>query len=131
MSIVASPSPRKQAANWTTAFSFKGQDIPVQEIAAALGVNHIVEGSVRRSGERLRVTAQLIRADDGFHLWSETYDSTSTDTIAVQENIAEQIASVLDVVLDERKRDAMKQAGLRQANVYFDQVMERVRCISI
>ncbi len=131
MSIVASPSPRKQAANWTTAFSFKGQDIPVQEIAAALGVNHIVEGSVRRSGERLRVTAQLIRADDGFHLWSETYDSTSTDTIAVQENIAEQIASVLDVVLDERKRDAMKQAGLRQANVYFDQVIERVRCISI
>ena len=131
MSIVASPSPRKQAADWTTAFSFKGQDIPVQEIAAALGVNHIVEGSVRRSGERLRVTAQLIRADDGFHLWSETYDSTSTDTIAVQENIAEQIASVLDVVLDERKRDAMKQAGLRQANVYFDQVMERVRCISI
>ncbi len=143
----------------TSAFSFKGQDIPVQEIAAALGVNHIVEGSVRRSGERLRVTAQLIRADDGFHLWSETYDSTSTDTIAVQENIAEQIASVMDVVLDERKRDAMKQAGLRdveaftlyqkgldvfdrahgemntidglrQANVYFDQVIERVPTFS-
>ena len=143
----------------TSAFSFKGQDIPVQEIAAALGVNHIVEGSVRRSGERLRVTAQLIRADDGFHLWSETYDSTSTDTITVQENIAEQIASVMDVVLDERKRDAMKQAGLRdveaftlyqkgievfdrahgemdtieglrQANVYFDQVIERVPTFS-
>jgi TolB-like protein len=139
----------------TSAFSFKGQDIPVQEIAAALGVNHIVEGSVRRSGERLRVTAQLIRADDGFHLWSENYDSTSTDTIAVQENIAEQIASAMDVVLDERKREAMKQAGLRdveaftlyqkgldyyrrahgemetieglrQANVYFEQVIERV-----
>ena len=143
----------------TSAFSFKGQDIPVQEIAAALGVNHIVEGSVRRSGERLRVTAQLIRADDGFHLWSEQYDSTSTDTIAVQENIAEQIASVLNVVLDERKREAMKQAGLRdveaftlyqkglevferahgemdtieglrQANVYFDQVIERVPTFS-
>ena len=143
----------------TSAFSFKGQDIPVQEIAAALGVNHIVEGSVRRSGERLRVTAQLIRADDGFHLWSENYDSTSTDTIAVQENIAEQIASVLDVVLDEHKRDAMKQAGLRdaeaftlyqkgmevyerahgemdmleglrQANVYFERVIERVPTFS-
>jgi len=143
----------------TSAFSFKGQDIPVQEIAAALGVNHIVEGSVRRSGERLRVTAQLIRADDGFHLWSENYDSTSTDTIAVQENIAEQIASVLDVVLDEGKREAMKQAGLRdveaftlyqkgyevyerahgemdtieglrQANAYFDQVIERVPTFS-
>ena len=143
----------------TSAFSFKGQDIPVQEIAAALGVNHIVEGSVRRSGERLRVTAQLIRAQDGFHLWSENYDSTSTDTIAVQENIAEQIAFALDVVLDERKREAMKQAGLRdveaftlyqkgievfdrahgemdtmeglrQANAYFDQVIERVPTFS-
>ena len=139
----------------TSAFSFKGQDLPVQEIAAVLGVEHIVEGSVRRSGDRLRVTAQLIRADDGFHLWSENYDSTSTDTISVQENIAEQIASVLDVVLDEKKREAMRKAGLRdaeaftlyqkgleiyarahgeinliegleQANAYFDQVIERV-----
>jgi len=143
----------------TSAFSFKGQDIAVQEIAAALGVRHIVEGSVRRSGERLRVTVQLIRAQDGFHLWSENYDSTSTDTISVQENIAEQIASVLDVVLDEDKREAMKAAGLRdaeaftlyqkgleaydlahgemnmieglrQANVYFEQVIERVPTFS-
>ena len=143
----------------TSAFSFKGQEIAVQEIASALGVRHIVEGSVRRSGERLRVTAQLIRADDGFHLWSENYDSTSTDTISVQENIAEQIASVLDVVLDEKKREAMKAAGLRdveaftlyqkglevydlahgemniieglrQANVYFEQVIERVPTFS-
>ena len=143
----------------TSAFSFKGQDLPVQEIAAVLGVNHIVEGSVRRSGERLRVTAQLIRADDGFHLWSENYDSTSTDTISVQENIAEQIASVMDVVLDEEKRAAMRAvglrdveaftsyqkglefyerahgememfAGLRQANAYFDQVIERVPTFS-
>jgi adenylate cyclase len=143
----------------TSAFSFKGQDIPIQEIASALGVNHIVEGSVRRSGDRLRVTAQLIRAADGFHLWSENYDSTSTDTISVQENIAEQIASVMDVVLDEKKRAAMKAAGLRdveaftlyqkglelfelahgetnlvgglrKANVYFDQVIERVPTFS-
>ncbi len=140
----------------TSAFAFKGQDIPpIQEIAAALGVQHIVEGSVRRSGDRLRVTAQLIRADDGFHLWSENYDSTSADTIAVQENIAEKIAVALDIVLDERKRETMRQAGLRnieaftlyqkgvdfyerahgemdqieglrQANVYFEQVMDLV-----
>ena len=102
----------------TSAFSFKGQDIPVQEIATALGVRHIVEGSVRRSGDRLRVTAQLIRAEDGFHLWSENYDSRSTDTIAVQENIAEQIAAALDVVLDERKREAMRQAGLRDVEAF-------------
>ncbi len=84
----------------TSSFHFKGQDIPIQEIAAKLGVNNIVEGSVRRAGERLRVTAQLIRAADGFHLWSEDYDSTSADTIAVQENIAEQIASAMNVVMD-------------------------------
>ena len=58
----------------TSAFHFKGQDLPVQEIASQLGVQHIVEGSVRRAGERLRVTAQLVRAEDGFHLWSENYD---------------------------------------------------------
>ena len=139
----------------TSAFSFKGQDIPIQEIAAALGVKHVVEGSVRRSGDRLRVTAQLIRANDGFHMWSENFDSSSKDTIAVQESIAEKIASAMDVVLDERKRETMKQAGLRdveaftlyqkglelyerahgeiemidglrQANVYFEQVIERV-----
>lgn len=102
----------------TSAFSFKGQDIPVQEIALALGVRHIVEGSVRRSGDRLRVTAQLIRAEDGFHLWSENYDSTSTDAIAVQENIAEQIAAAMDVVLDERKREAMRKAGLRDIEAF-------------
>ncbi len=72
----------------TSAFHFKGQDLPVQEIAGQLGVRHIVEGSVRRAGERLRVTAQLVRAEDGFHLWSENYDSTAADTIAVQEDIA-------------------------------------------
>jgi len=139
----------------TSAFSFKGQDLPVQEIAAVLGVKHIVEGSVRRAGERLRVTAQLIRAADGFHLWSENYDSTSTDAIAVQENIAEKIAVAMDIVLDDEKREAMRTAGLRdveafthyqegieifnlahgemnqieglrQANVFFENVIERV-----
>lgn len=102
----------------TSAFSFKGQDLPIQEIAAMLGVQHIVEGSVRRSGERLRVTAQLIRAEDGFHLWSESYDSASADMIEVQENIAEKIATALDVVLDEESREAMRQAGLRDPEAF-------------
>lgn len=103
----------------TSAFSFKGQDLPpIQEIAEVLGVQHVVEGSVRRSGDRLRVTAQLIRADDGFHLWSENYDSTSADMISVQENIAEKIASALDVYLDEDKREAMRRAGLRDPEAF-------------
>jgi len=104
----------------TSAFSFKGQDVPVQEIAEKLGVRHIVEGSVRRSGERLRVTAQLIRAEDGFHLWSENYDSTSVDTIAVQEDIAEKIAVAMDVVMDEEKRERMRRAGLRDVEAFID-----------
>lgn len=103
----------------TSAFHFKGQDIPIKEIAATLGVNNIVEGSVRRSGERLRVTAQLIRAQDGFHLWSEEYDSTSTDSIAVQEMIAEKIAQAMNVVMDDKKRAAMKNSGLRDGETFI------------
>jgi TolB-like protein len=104
----------------TSSFHFKGEEIPIQEIAKTLGVQHIVEGSVRRSGERLRVTAQLIRAADGFHLWSENYDSTSSDTIQVQEDIAEKIAEAMDVVLDDDKREAMRQAGLRNVEAFVD-----------
>ena len=103
----------------TSSFHFEGQDIPIQEIASKLGVNNIVEGSVRRAGERLRVTAQLIRVADGFHLWSEDYDSTSADTIAVQENIAEKIASAMNVVMDEGKREAMRRAGLRNVEAFI------------
>jgi len=103
----------------TSAFAFKGQEIPVQEIAEKLGVRHVVEGSVRRSGDRLRVTAQLIRADDGFHLWSENYDSTAEDTIAVQEDIAEKIAVAMDVVMDEEKRELMQKAGLRDVEAFI------------
>lgn len=103
----------------TSSFSFKGQEIAVNDIAAQLGVQHIVEGSVRHSGERIRVTAQLIRAADGFNLWSETYDSTSADTITVQEDIAEQIATALDVVLDDDRRAAMRRVGLRDPAAFI------------
>jgi len=103
----------------TSAFSFKGQGINVQEIASKLGVKHIVEGSVRRSGERLRVTAQLIRAEDGFHLWSENYDSTSEDTISVQEDIAEKIADAMNIVMNDAKRELMRNVGLRDVEAFI------------
>ena len=104
----------------TSAFLFKGKELPVAEIAATLGVRHIVEGSVRRSGDRLRVTAQLVRAEDGFHLWSQNYDRGSEDAITVQEDIAEQIATALDVVLNDEKRDAMQRAGLRDVEAFIE-----------
>jgi len=88
----------------TSAFHFKGQDIPIPEIAATLGVAHVVEGSVRRDGGRLRVTAQLIRAQDGFHVWSESYDRSADDTFGVQTDIAEKIATALDIVMDDDQR---------------------------
>ncbi len=103
----------------TSAFHFKGQDIPIPEIADALGVAHVVEGSVRRDGDRLRVTAQLIRADDGFHLWSENYDRETEDTFGVQTDIAEKIATALDVVLDEEQMEQMRAAGMRNPEAYI------------
>jgi len=103
----------------TSAFHFKGEDIPpIPEIAATLGVAHIVEGSVRRDGKRLRVTAQLIRAVDGFHLWSESYDHDTKDTFGVQTDIAEKIATALDVVLDEKQLKRMRAFGLRNPEAF-------------
>lgn len=102
----------------TSAFAFKGQDVPVPEIAQKLGVANVVEGSVRRSGERLRVTAQLIRAADGFHLWSETYERPAADSFGVQDEIAEKVATALDVVLDDERLAKMRSAGLRNPEAF-------------
>jgi len=102
----------------TSAFHFKGQNLPVSEIAGQLGVANVVEGSVRRAGDQLRITAQLIRAEDGFHLWSETYDRRTEDTFTVQQDIAEKVATALDVLLDEEQRHRMQQAGLRNVEAF-------------
>jgi adenylate cyclase len=75
----------------TSSFAFKGQNVPVDEVARRLNVSHVLEGSVRRSGERLRITAQLISAADGFHLWSQTYDRNVEDVFDVQEEISRAI----------------------------------------
>ncbi len=72
----------------TSCFYFKGKAAQVPEIAKALGVAHILEGSVRKAGNRVRVTVQLVRADDGYHLWSETYDRQVADIFKMQDEIA-------------------------------------------
>ncbi|NNL88247.1 MAG: TIR domain-containing protein, partial [Marinicaulis sp.] len=102
----------------TSAFYFKGKDIPVPEIAETLEVKNIVEGSVRRAGNRLRITAQLIRAEDGIHLWSDTYDGTLNDIFDVQEAIAENIATTLEVYLDADAREAMFAHGTRDVEAF-------------
>jgi len=84
----------------TSSFTFKGSNEDIPTIAKALGVEHILEGSVRRSGDRLRVTAQLVRASDGFHLWSENYDRNLDDLIDIQENVAIEIANALETAMN-------------------------------
>jgi len=83
----------------TSAFAFKGQNTDIRKIAETLGVTTVLEGSVRRSGNRIRVTAQLITAADGTHLWSERYDREMADVFAVQDEISAAIAGALQVKL--------------------------------
>jgi adenylate cyclase len=103
----------------TSAFAFKGMDVPIPEIAAKLGVANVVEGSVRRSGDQLRITAQLIRARDGFHLWSETYDRSAADSFGVQDEIAEKVAGALNVVLDDASLARMRSVGLNNPEAFI------------
>ena len=96
----------------TSAFSFKGREARVAEIARELGVEHVLEGSVRKSGQRIRVTAQLVNAADGCPVWSERWDRELTDIFAVQDEIASAIAAVLQTKL----------AGKRTATRYTPRV---------
>lgn len=83
----------------TSAFAFKDKAQDIRKIAKTLGVEHLVEGSVRRSGSQLRITAQLIAAQDGTHVWSGRYDTEMADIFAIQENISSSIAGALRVQL--------------------------------
>src|SRR5204863_9633305 len=83
----------------TSAFAFKGKQEDIRRIADTLGVAHVLEGSVRRAGNRIRVTAQLITAADGSHLWSERYDRELADVFAVQDEISAAIAEALQLKL--------------------------------
>ena len=104
----------------TSSFQFKGKAEDLRAIGQKLGAANVLEGSVRREGERARITAQLVRTSDGIHLWSQTYDRTLTDTLAVQLNIAEQVAGVLDVVLDDKQRGEMRAAGVKNVDAFID-----------
>ena len=100
-----------KVAGRTSSFAFKGQNDDLRRIGDALGVNHILEGSVRKAGAQVRITAQLIQVDNGCHLWSETYDRELTDVFAIQDEIANEILKQLksklladDVVVAQAKR---------------------------
>jgi TolB-like protein/Tfp pilus assembly protein PilF len=91
--------PGLKVAGRTSSFAFKGKDSDLREIGEALNVAHILEGSVRKAGNRIRVTAQLIQASDGFHLFSKTYDRDLTDVFAVQDDLAALIGEALQTEL--------------------------------
>jgi TolB-like protein len=102
----------------TSSFAYKGSSEDVRVIAEALGVAHILAGTVRRGGTTLRVTAQLVRARDGFNLWTETYDLTSDDVIAIQEDVATQIANALETAIDPEALAAMISSGTTSVPAY-------------
>ena len=91
--------PELQVAARTSAFSFKNVDADITEIASKLNVAHVLEGSVRKSGNDIRITAQLIKASDGYHLWSDTWDRTLDDVFAIQDEIAAAVVDELKVTL--------------------------------
>ena len=88
-----------RVAGRTSSFAYKGQDQDLRQIGKDLGVQYLVEGSVRKQGDQLRITAQLVDAEDAFHVWSDAYDRTLDDVFAVQEEIAGSIAQELQVSL--------------------------------
>ncbi|MBL0164121.1 MAG: hypothetical protein IPP82_10940 [Xanthomonadales bacterium] len=107
-----------KVAGRTSSFFFKGKNENLTTIGATLGVANVLEGSVRKQGEKVRITAQLIRAQDGFHLWSETYDGDLIDVFALQENIAQAIAGKLQVILQGDQKTRLVQAGTTNPEAY-------------
>ena len=94
----------------TSSYAFKNKNLRIETIADSLKVNYIVEGSVRKSDRGLRITAQLIRAKDGIHVWSSTYDRNSTDIFTLQQEIATKIAESLNISLDPAAIEKMQRA---------------------
>jgi TolB-like protein/Tfp pilus assembly protein PilF len=92
--------PELKVAARTSSFQFKGQNRDIAEIGRLLRVSNVLEGSVRKAGSRVRITAQLIKVDDGFHLWSDTFDRELTDIFAIQDEIAAAIANAMKTTLN-------------------------------
>ena len=110
--------PNLLVAGRTSSFTFKGKNDDLRTIGATLGVANVLEGSVRRQDDKVRVTAQLIRAADGFHLWSNTYDRTMDDVFVIQDDISTNVAAAMKIILDEPSRQRMQRAGIRNVEAF-------------
>jgi len=117
LNVLAQISSLKVAAR-TSSFHFKGHTGDIADIARSLGVASVLEGSVRQSGNRVRITAQLINASDGYHLWSKTYDRELDDIFAVQDEIASSVAVALKVKLLGEESDFLVAGGTNSAQAF-------------
>ncbi len=105
-------------ASRTASFQFRGKAADLASMAEQMQVATVLEGSVRKAGERLRVSVQLINAADGFHLWSERYDRDMSDVFAIQDDITEQVVKALRLVLTEKERRAMVRPKTSSVEAY-------------
>jgi len=113
-----------------TAFTFKGQSLDVKDVAQAVGVSHVLEGSVRKSGSRLRITAQLIDGAKGDHVWAERYDRELTDIFEVQDEISKAIVAALRVKLLPEEKKAIESRGTNSVDAYNLYLMARKQWVA-
>lgn len=113
----------------TSSFRFRGEKVDVREVASLLGVKHVLEGSVRREGDRIRVTAQLIDGTDGYHVWSKTYDRNMVDTFAIQQEIAAAVVNELKIALSVGSESALENMPTAdiEAYIYYLQGRDKLR----
>lgn len=112
-----------------TAFTFKGAPIHVKEVAQAVDATHVLEGSVRKAGSRIRITAQLIDGEAGHHVWAERYDRELTDIFAIQDEISKSIVVALKLKLLPKEKEAIEDRGTSSVDAYNLYLMARQRWI--
>ena len=113
-----------------TAFTFKGHSVDVKEVARTLGVTYVLEGSVRKAGNRVRITAQLIDGSAGDHVWADRYDRDLTDIFEIQDEISKAIVEALKVKLLPNEKKAIEHRGTNNADAYNLYLMARQQWIS-
>jgi len=110
--------PQLKVASRTSSFIFKGKEVNIPTVARELGVETVLEGSVRRAGDRVRITAQLIDSTSDSHLWSETYDREMKDVFAIQDDIAQSIVNALKVTLSPKERRSIQYVATSDARAF-------------
>ena len=113
-----------------TAFTFKGQSIDVKDVAKTLDVSHVLEGSVRKAGNRVRITAQLIDGAAGDHVWADRYDRDLDDIFAIQDEISKAIVDALQLKLLPKEKSAIENRGTKSVDAYNLYLMARQQWIS-